>query len=612
MPAAQYSSDKSVKTLTEDRFSRWPFAKRISEIIINRSDPSCITIGLYGPWGDGKTSVLNFIQEAVSQSEDVIIVQFNPWLFGDQDSLILGYFNLLADALDAKLLKTSEKFKKELNKITPAVTAYLGWSGAEKTVGEFLNGPKLQELKERIVKALRENKKRVFVIVDDVDRLEKNEIQALFKLVKLTADFDYTAYILAFDKNVVAASLQDRYSSTSGKAGEEFLEKIIQIPLNLPAIPAEQLLQFCYDGINVALSDANVELSQNDVNEFTRDFSLAFEESLSTPRKARLYSNLLLFSIPLLKGEVNIKDLMLVEAVHVFAPNTYKFLLQNKNILTDGRFFSNQRDQEIEKDKIKIRIQECLDTDQINQEDGFVDMLQNLFPYLQQVYKNMNFGSGYQKEWIEAKRICTNEYFDRYFSFSIPENDISDAIIEEMILNQGKVQEALSSKNAGILIKKLRNKVSKISSTRSKTLSIEISRRSDILPNPTTFMQLDTPFGRAAYFVGELIMKVDMHERKSHASQCMLKSNSNPFALELLRALPRYDEARPEKSGFSTDEVYEIAEPFIENLEKRFSEFHDLTKEWGTGRQYLFFVLKHFGKIDLGAIPIKLADFIEQ
>ena len=56
-----YASDAPIKTRSEDRFKRYPFAKRIAETVIARPDPSSIVVGIYGAWGEGKTSVLNFI-----------------------------------------------------------------------------------------------------------------------------------------------------------------------------------------------------------------------------------------------------------------------------------------------------------------------------------------------------------------------------------------------------------------------------------------------------------------------------------------------------------------------------------------------------------------------
>ena len=62
MTSTNYSSDTPVASKENDRFTRWNFSERVAQVIAKRTDPSCITIGLYGAWGDGKTSVLNFIR----------------------------------------------------------------------------------------------------------------------------------------------------------------------------------------------------------------------------------------------------------------------------------------------------------------------------------------------------------------------------------------------------------------------------------------------------------------------------------------------------------------------------------------------------------------------
>ena len=61
----KYYSDSPVHSASQDKFSRWAFAERIAGVISERKEPSSITIGLYGPWGDRKTSVLNFIEESI-------------------------------------------------------------------------------------------------------------------------------------------------------------------------------------------------------------------------------------------------------------------------------------------------------------------------------------------------------------------------------------------------------------------------------------------------------------------------------------------------------------------------------------------------------------------
>ena len=61
-PGHQYASDQPIATRADDRFNRAPFATRMADTIATRVDPASIVIGLYGPWGDGKTSVLEMME----------------------------------------------------------------------------------------------------------------------------------------------------------------------------------------------------------------------------------------------------------------------------------------------------------------------------------------------------------------------------------------------------------------------------------------------------------------------------------------------------------------------------------------------------------------------
>jgi predicted KAP-like P-loop ATPase len=74
-------TDRPIQTAAEDRFQRAPFARRIAEVICTRRDPATLVIGLYGPWGDGKSSTLSLIKEALGTVEGVVQVDYNPWFF---------------------------------------------------------------------------------------------------------------------------------------------------------------------------------------------------------------------------------------------------------------------------------------------------------------------------------------------------------------------------------------------------------------------------------------------------------------------------------------------------------------------------------------------------
>jgi hypothetical protein len=111
-----YSSDLPITSKEEDRFGRWPFAERIAETIAKREDPSSLVIGLYGPWGDGKTSTLQMMRAALQSNHQVVVVLFNPWHFASEPQLLKGFFATLSAALGQSLSTWTEKMGASLDK----------------------------------------------------------------------------------------------------------------------------------------------------------------------------------------------------------------------------------------------------------------------------------------------------------------------------------------------------------------------------------------------------------------------------------------------------------------------------------------------------------------
>ncbi|AKH20051.1 KAP family P-loop NTPase fold protein [Sedimenticola thiotaurini] len=606
MDSEKYSSDSPVRTVSEDRFSRSTFSARVANVISERQEPSSITIGLYGPWGDGKTSVLNFIEESIKENGSAITVRFNPWLFGSVESLLLGFFDVLADALDAKLITQGEKFKDILKKTAPGIASVAGAKGLGEAVGAFLHGPDIIELRNRIEKELEDSQKRILVIIDDVDRLEKSEIQALFKLVKLVADFRFTAYILAFDKDIVASSLSENYSGANGKSGEQFLEKIIQVPLHLPAVPAKDLRQFCFQGVDEALSTSGVELSEQQVQEFVRHFTLAFDENLTTPRKAKLYGNILMFSLPILKGEVNPVDLMLLEGLRTFAPELYEIVRKNKDSFVGTFHDSYHHNAEPEKQRIKDLIDGVL-TKTGKVTSGYIELLKNMFPKLQAVYGNMHYGSDWYQKWNDGQRICAEGYFDRYFTYAVPKGDFPDAAISllintiegtggEISAESNPLHDVLTSDNSRVLIRKLRNRANSLNALQSTYLSLAVCQLASEYPNPESMFGWDDPHTQAAMLVSDLVQKLEKKNRVDHVVRCIRQTTTSAFQLEIFKWLRKEEDDKPEKDAFSTEEVAEIGLELADCLDNHLKSVNDITSGEKRILPHTFYILNQYSK----------------
>jgi predicted KAP-like P-loop ATPase len=307
-PGPRYASDQPIKSKEDDRFNRWPFAKRLADTLATRNDPRSLVIALYGPWGDGKTSTLRMMQAALGDHPNVVTIEFNPWLFGSDEQLMRGFFATLAAALDRSLPTKKEKIGSILEQygsllsVSVGGVMQLGIGEAAKGLGRALSAVELEDLRRRIERFLNESGRRVVVLIDDVDRLDRTEIHSIFKLVKLSASFEHTSYVLAFDDTVVAAALSESYGRGLEGAGRSFLEKIIQVPLHLPPPDKYTLRKMIFEGVEEALSLSEIVIPKEQAGQFANRFVMGVEPALRTPRQVNLYANALIFALPLLKG----------------------------------------------------------------------------------------------------------------------------------------------------------------------------------------------------------------------------------------------------------------------------------------------------------------------
>jgi KAP family P-loop domain len=109
-----FAADQPIASKDEDRLSRWPFAHRIAQTIAARTDPHSLVVGIYGVWGDGKTSVLRMMQAALKDDPQMVCVEFNPWYFEREPDLLRGFFATLAEALGRTLHRRHEKLAELL------------------------------------------------------------------------------------------------------------------------------------------------------------------------------------------------------------------------------------------------------------------------------------------------------------------------------------------------------------------------------------------------------------------------------------------------------------------------------------------------------------------
>lgn len=341
-------------------------------------DSPGIVIGIEGPWGSGKTTVVRYIVESLKKSagEPPIIVEFNPWMLAGADALVEALLTELAsgiglDSGKKKAKKSLEAAGKILGyagllrhlkylKYVPGVSLvgvaadavgtalHEAGEGATKAATAVDNAKKVVEEAERlmavkvglaqrkkeVVKALKKLNRSIVVVVDDLDRLMPDEIKAVFRTIKAVADFPRVAYLLAYDRNVISESL----GGGPIAGGDAYIEKIVQVAYPIsPAFPW-QLQGHVAKELGELLTRVDRELEPFETELIARATALTCS-LCRYPRDIVRLTNRLTLSLASTKHEVNAADVIVAEALFQRFPKIREALVQSPEQFT-GSYWS--------------------------------------------------------------------------------------------------------------------------------------------------------------------------------------------------------------------------------------------------------------------------------
>jgi predicted KAP-like P-loop ATPase len=418
-------ADKAVANAQEDKFQRYAFASQLATTICERRSAESLVLGLYGKWGAGKSSVLNFVRAELART-DVLTVTFNPWRFDDEEQLLQGFFAELALALQTVVTPEAKNAaQKAVAQHSQQIVAKLQLldrdSRAESLKG-FKSQAKLEEIKQHINELLRVSGRRVLVLIDDIDRLSAPEIHAILRLVKLTGDFQYTTYLLAFDEAIVARAIGERYAGGGKRDGQRYLEKIIQVPLQLPIIQQQVMQKYFQESFLRSLLLTNIQLSEGEHQRLISILADSILPRVTTPRHVTRYNNTLLVVLPLLRNEANMVDLMLLEALKQFYPKLYKVVARHQHLLAGVGGDASARN---------IMSSYRTAFDPVEEElESAGQLVFSLFPKLQKTYGRIvpyNRNPTTEDELYAQQAVASAYYFKRYFSYAVQDGEIPDA-----------------------------------------------------------------------------------------------------------------------------------------------------------------------------------------
>lgn len=440
-----YSSDNPIQEPSQDLLKRSDFALKFAESLIAYEDKASLCVGLLGPWGSGKTSLVNMVIHNIEEKtknlpkdNQPIILRFNPWNFTSSDQLFRQFFMMMADQFSGKKDKKFDEIGAALSDYgaTLELIPKVGGAASKSSgiIGHFikkhtLHGADVAAQRKKIIDLLNRQRHKVIITIDDIDRLNNSEIQLIFKLVAAVANFPNTIFLLSFDKDIVVRAL-DNYQ---GDDGNKYLEKIIQVVVNIPPVSDTQLHDI-FDKSFVPLKKQYPGMIWNPG--YWNLVSPHVFRLIDNVRDITRLFNTVQLKLGMIGNEINFSDLILITALEIKRPKFFEWIRNNKSVLVyKGNDYLDEllgidHSQEERKNKYKEELKEAnlsMDVDECQ------EILSLMFPEYAARIHAYSYYSNDRKKLTRDQCIGSPDKFDRYFILSIGEGQIPRNLIKRAI-----------------------------------------------------------------------------------------------------------------------------------------------------------------------------------
>ena len=411
---ATITADNPIRRPEDDTVGRAGAAKSFARQVLGLDARQGIVVGVLGAWGFGKTSFINLARIEFERA-GVPILDFNPWMFSGAEQLVESFFTELAAQL--KIRPGFEEIGKDIEEYGEAFSG-LVWlpvlgpwiergRSLSKIVSQFLQRRKegIGGRREKLEKALRRLDHPIVVVLDDIDRLSSSEIREVFKLVRLTASFPNIVYVVAFDRARVEKALSDE-----GVPGRDYLEKILQLAVDLPAVPSQVMDRQIFSAIDSALSEINSPGPFDD-QVWPDIFVEIVRPLVRNMRDVRRYATAVRGTVNALEGQIALADVLALEAIRTFLPDAYGKLHASVEALTtvSGMSYGSLSDPP----HFKTSLDSLIQTSDTHRE-LLRSMVTLLFPAAQRHIGGSHYGGEWTKDWLLDRRVAHGDLLRLY------------------------------------------------------------------------------------------------------------------------------------------------------------------------------------------------------
>lgn len=399
-----------------DLLERDSIINKLYNAIIDCNPERKFVISLEGKWGSGKTTILNNVKLKISKTNSgiVIIDEFDPWTYSDQESLLYNMFDIILSKTE---FEYSTLYMK--NMIYDICETVLGSKKALNAVLKLFfkkHSNKINDIKAKINNFLNLYGKKVVFFIDNIDRAENENIILLFKLIGNVFNFNRVTYVLSFDNERVEKIFSDDLNIDS-----KYLKKIIQMQIKVPEINKpimKSLFKRCINNLIIAYGEA-----EENLHIYCKIIAV-ISEHITDMRDFKRFINSVVSPIFCQHTYLNKRDLLVIEYIHFSNYELYKSIYQNKKYYIS---FDNIYDEQIyintfNREKFELKAKEYFDKLFSHHENKvFSDLLAEIFPYVKRYKENQTLKYIINDDYggvTKNKGVCSAKFFDLYFTYT--------------------------------------------------------------------------------------------------------------------------------------------------------------------------------------------------
>lgn len=449
------------------KYGRADFLARAWEIIDEaRTQKSSTVFGLVGPWGSGKSSMLDWIRTQAAESDAAqpwSVLTFNPWDYPDSSSLQLGFFATLQTSFGDSKFNAARTLISELGvAVAPftAVTAAWGLFDPSKVVesgAKLLGGDRSADsARRKLVKTLEEQKTPVLIVIDDIDRISADELLLTLKLIRQLGRLPYVHYLLSYDESTILDVLTRTNLIGNDELGRarDYMEKVVQVRFDVPRLRPSDVFDLTNEAL-LSLESAGHALRGPDRARFQEAYERFLSHRLSTPRALRRYFAQARILSPRFSEEVDLVDFLIVTWIRTFEPGVYALIQQHRSELIgmpdNGLVPTHKAARDSAVEAARIRWNQLLNEAGTRASDvgTILAAIAELFPRFAQATERSSAGGSTQRPHIGSE-----QYFDRYFTAGVPDGDFADTVAREAVADfergVGRTSDAADGCAAGL------------------------------------------------------------------------------------------------------------------------------------------------------------------